>query len=50
MRYISKKKYKKLVNLVEKRINANEEYDIALEYFVVDIILERLHIKVEEPK
>jgi len=48
MRYITKKKYKKLINLVEKRINSNEEYDIALEYFVVDTILERLHIKVRK--
>lgn len=48
MRYISKRKYKKLVNLIERRLNSGEEYDIALEYFVVDIILERLHIKIRE--
>lgn len=48
MRYITKRKYKKLVSLIERRLNSGEEYDIALEYFVVDIILERLHIKVEK--
>jgi len=48
MRYISKRKYKKLISLVEKIFSSGEEYDVAREYLVVDTILERLHIKVEK--
>jgi len=48
MRYISKRKYKKLINLVEKILSSGEEYDVAREYFIVEVILERLHIKVEK--